>query len=211
MKLKGVIFLSAMLLGVTGYSQSGGGGTGAGGTVPGAGTNGGGTPIAPNPGTQVTPQPLPGSQPPARPPNPTQPQEGQGTNQLGLATNQFGTNGVLSPTSQAGFTNRILPTNAAGIMTNANSPLMWDQAISESDQRLLAQIRAAVFGSNQAGASPAGTVHFILMDGAVRLVGTVPTMEERQRIENVVQKVPGVVRVYDALQVSQPGAQPTPR
>jgi osmotically-inducible protein OsmY len=96
-------------------------------------------------------------------------------------------------------------------MTNANPMLMRDQALSETDRRTLAQIRAAVFGPNQAAAPPAGTpVHFILKDGAVRLVGTVSTMEERQRIENLVQQVPGVTRVFDALQVSQqPGVQPT--
>jgi hypothetical protein len=182
MKLNRVIFLSVALVGVSGYSQTSdqppqqpvnpysaqnpnspqqGQGSPAQNSQL-VGTNGGPNPVDENTNQSVW--------------NTNQ----FGTNQLGLATNQFGKNAVLSPTSQAGFTNRILPTNSAGIMTNANSPLMRDQALSETDQRLLAQIRGAVFGPNQGGASPAGsTVHFILMDGAVRLVGTVPTMEER--------------------------------
>jgi osmotically-inducible protein OsmY len=130
-----------------------------------------------------------------------------GTNQLGLATNQLATN--LAPTSQLGFTNRILSSNTLGVATNANPLLMRDQALSETDRRLLFQIRAAVFGPNQAAAPLAGTpIHFILRDGSVRLVGTVPTVEDRQRIENLVQQVPGVVRVFDALQVTPTGAQP---
>jgi hypothetical protein len=46
------------------------------------------------------------------------------------------------------------------------------------------------------------SIHFILMDGAVRIVGTVPSVAERQRIETIVTQIPGVVRVYDALAVN---------
>lgn len=136
------------------------------------------------------------------------------TNQLAANTNQVGTN--LTPTSQPGFTNRVMTTNAPVLLTTNSNPLMMgDQALSEGDRRLLFQIRSAVFGVNQAAVPSAGTpVHFILRDGVVRLVGTVPTMEERLRIENVIQQVPGVVRVFDALQVgqpAQPGVQPVGR
>jgi len=132
------------------------------------------------------------------------------TNQLASGANQSAANTNLAPTSRLGFTNRILSSNTAGIMTNANPMLMQDQALSETDRRLLGQIRGSVFGPNQAAVPPAGApIRFILKDGAVRLVGTVSTAEERQRIENLVQQVPGVVRVFDALQVSQPAAQPT--
>jgi hypothetical protein len=132
------------------------------------------------------------------------------TNQLASSTNPIVANTNLTPTSQLGFTNRILSSNTAGVMTNTSPMLMRDQALSETDRRLLAQIRGAVFGANAATMPSAGApIHFILKDGIVRLVGTVSTMEERQRIENLVQQVPGVVRVFDALQVSQSGAQPS--
>lgn len=134
------------------------------------------------------------------------------TNQLVSSTNLVVVNTNLTPTSQVGFTNRLLSSNTGGVMTNAGPMLMQDQALSETDRRLLAQIRGAVFGANAATSTSArAPIHFILKDGAVRLIGTVSTMEERQRIENLVQQVPGVVRVYDALQVSQTGAQTTPQ
>jgi len=75
---------------------------------------------------------------------------------------------------------------------------MRDQAISETDRRLLGQIHTAVFGSTQVGGT---SIHFILRDGAVRIVGFVPNADEQKRIVDTVQGVPGVVRVYDALQI----------
>jgi hypothetical protein len=131
------------------------------------------------------------------------------TNQIGGQTQGGAANPGLTPTSGVGITNRILSTNTAGIMTNANPALMHDQALSEGDRRLLFQLRAAVFGPNQAAApSSSAPVHFILRDGAVRLVGIVSSEQERQRIESVAQQVPGVVRVFNALQISQTGTQP---
>ncbi len=134
------------------------------------------------------------------------------TNQPGFAGDQTtaGTaNPNLAPTSQPGATNRVMSTNAPGLL-NPN-PLMRDQAISVSDGRLLSQIRAAVFGRTQGGAPLGGTtVHFILKDGSVRLVGTVASDQERQRIQNLVEQVPGVVRVYDALEVSNQTGVPQP-
>jgi hypothetical protein len=131
-----------------------------------------------------------------------------GGNQVGLGTsNQFGADQNLAPTSQAGATNRVMATNAPGSLTN-NSRLMRDQALSEPDRRLLGQIRIAVFGPSGAPAPLGGTaVNFILRDGAVRIVGFVPNVEEQKRIESIVQQVPGVVRVYDALQI---GVSATP-
>jgi osmotically-inducible protein OsmY len=100
-----------------------------------------------------------------------------------------------------------MATNNPGLLTN-NSQLMRDQAVSEPDRRLLGQIQTAVFGSSGAAAPLGGTaVHFILRDGAVRIVGFVPNVEEQKRIEGIVQQVPGVIRVYDALQI---GVSATP-
>jgi len=133
---------------------------------------------------------------------------GFATNFLGggaVDTNQFGTNG-LTPTSQPGLTNRIFGTNNFGL-TNSTGALFRDQAITSPDRQLLSQLRSAVFGANlspeQLAAQP---VHFILANGIVRLVGEVPSLEQRQQVEAAVQRVPGVVRIYDALSVSgQPG------
>lgn len=242
MKLNHLVLLSALLLSTSGNAQTGAGsagGAGASGSGT-AGAAGTGTPVTPGPGTRVTPQPiLPGNQiSPKQPvnPNPAQipnvPQQGQvspgqnsqvvgtnagatplavNTNQLTFSTNQFGTN--LPATSRPGFTNRIMATNTPGLLTN-NSRLMHDQALSEGDRRLLAQIRTAVYGSAQAPAPLGGAaVYFILRDGVVRLIGVVPNAEEQKRIENIVQQVPGVVRVFDALQIGTsalPGQNPTP-
>jgi len=99
-------------------------------------------------------------------------------------------------------------------MATNGSRFMRDQAISETDRRLLVQIRTAVFGTSQVTANTgAPDVHFILRDGAVRIVGVVPTPDEQRRIETAVQQVPGVVRVFNALQVGAsavPGQAPTP-
>jgi hypothetical protein len=75
-----------------------------------------------------------------------------------------------------------------------------------------------VFGTAQATATSGGTtasggtsVHFILRDGAVRVVGFVPNAQEQNRIVTTVQQVPGVVRVFDALQLgasAAPGQTP---
>src|SRR5262249_59319014 len=104
-------------------------------------------------------------------------------NAVGADTNQPGVTN-LTPTSQAGFTNRIVATNAQGLLTN-RSALMRDQALSEPDRSLLGQIRTAVFGTP----APLGgsSVHFILRDGVVRIVGVVPTAEEQRRIAGIVQ------------------------
>jgi len=209
MKLNFGILFSVAMLASSGYSQTGGG--------TGGGTNPPGTPTGPtSPGAAGTPPPTLG---PTTGENSfearrrTQPATAPGqigiTNTVAAETNQFGVTN-LSPTSQPGFTNRILATNG--------SVLMRDQAISEGDRQLLAQIRISVFGTPQptamsGGTAPSGgtSVHFILRDGAVRVVGLVPNAEEQNRIVTTVQKVPGVVRVYDALQVgasAAPGQTP---
>ena len=198
MKLNLVILFSVAMLASSGYSQTSGG--------TGGGTNLPGTPTGPTtPGAAGTPPPslnqsIGENSFPAR--QRTQPATTPG--QVVTETNQFAVTN-LPPTSQPGFTNRIMGTNG--------SVLMRDQAISEGDRQLLTQIRIAVFGTSEVtatsgGAAPSGgtSVHFILRDGAVRLVGFVPNAEEQTRIVTTVQKVPGVVRVYDALQVGASAA-----
>jgi BON domain len=108
--------------------------------------------------------------------------------------------GPLSPTSRSGATNALYPTNS---MSTNNTPdwLQRDQAITEQDRAMLAQMRQAVF-QGQPISGWMHSIHFILKDGAVRIVGTVPSVAERQRIEAVVTQIPGVVKVYDALAVN---------
>jgi BON domain len=117
-----------------------------------------------------------------------------GTNANGSQAGQ-----PLSPTSQIGATNAVYPTNSA-----ANTTPEWlqrDQAITEQDRAMLMQMRQAAF-QGQPLSGWMHSIHFILKDGAVRIVGTVPSLAERQRIETIVTQIPGVVKVYDALAVN---------
>jgi hypothetical protein len=145
-----------------------------------------------------------------QPPNNQQPNNQQlaATNAFPPSTgtnNQTGdANGTLTPTTQPGATNRVYATNSMGL-SNSAPWLQRDQAITPQDQALLLQIRQAVFPPSQQLTPWMSSIHFILKDGAVRLVGNVPTPEERQRIEALVTQIPGVVRVYDAITVSPAG------
>jgi hypothetical protein len=84
----------------------------------------------------------------------------------------------------------------AGVQ-NALSTLPPDQALNENDRVILAQIRQVV-----PLPAPAGTwtpVSFDVRQGAVGIVGIVPTTQESQRIETAVRQVPGVVRTSNTL------------
>ena len=188
MKSSLVVLFSVSMLAMSGYSQtSGGTGTTPPGQPTGPSTPGaGGTPPPTlNPGIgENSLQARPRTQP-APPTGEVLPGQIGITNTVVGVTNQF-TSTNLTPTSQPGFTNRV----------------MRDQALSESDRKLLGQIYAAVFGSAQPPAQLGGTsVHFILRDGAVRIVGFVADAQEQKRIVTAVQNVAGVGPVYDALQI----------
>jgi len=201
-----IALFSVAMVATSGYSQA------TGGTAP--ATTPPGQPTGPStPGTAGTPPATlnPGigensaeAQRRTQPP-PAQVLPGQTavTNSVVAETNQLIVTNI-TPTSQPGFTNRIMATNG--------SPLMRDQALSEADRKLLSQIHTAVFGSSQPPAQLGGTsVHFILRDGAVRIVGFVPNADEQKRIVTIVQGLPGVGRVYDALQIGVSAApMPTP-
>jgi hypothetical protein len=214
MKSNLVILFSVAMLAASGYSQNSGG-TGGGTTAPGQPTGptspGAAGTAPPSLNQSIGENSFPAKQrtQPATAPGQVVPGEIGVTNTIATETNQFGVTN-LPPTSQPGFTNRVMGTNG--------SVLMRDQAISAGDRQLLAQIRMSVFGSSQTTATTGGTtasggtsVHFILRDGAVRVVGFVPNAQEQNRIVTTVQKVPGVVRVFDALQVGAsvaPGQAP---
>jgi hypothetical protein len=121
-------------------------------------------------------------------------------NQFGASTNQ----GAPTPTAQAGFPSRVFATNNNGTaVSNRTTKLPGDQAISQADRALLTQIRQTAFpnANAQAGLGGSDSVNFVILNGQVRLVGTVPTMEEKARIEAIAQQSPGVVKVFNALQV----------
>jgi len=142
-----------------------------------------------------------------------------GANSSGGQTNQFGQNtngfaqgnqfantnqGAPTPTAQAGFPSRVFATNNNGTaVSNRTTKLPGDQAISQADRALLTQIRQTAFpnANAQAGLGGSDSVNFVILNGQVRLVGTVPTMEEKARIEAIAQQSPGVVKVFNALQV----------
>jgi len=82
----------------------------------------------------------------------------------------------------------------AGVQ-NALSTLPPDQALNESDRVILAQIRQVI--PQAAGAW--APLSFDVRQGAVGILGIVPTTQESQRIETTVRQVPGVVRTSNTL------------
>jgi osmotically-inducible protein OsmY len=78
---------------------------------------------------------------------------------------------------------------------NGLSTLPPDQAATENDRVILAQIRQVI--PQTAGAWE--PVSFDVRQGTVGIVGIVPTTQESQRIATVVQQVPGVVRTSNTL------------
>jgi osmotically-inducible protein OsmY len=93
---------------------------------------------------------------------------------------------------------------------NGLNTLPADQAASESDRVILTQIRQVIPLSQPPG--PWTPVSFDVRQGAVGIVGIVPTTQESQRIETTVRQVPGVVRTSNTLMVDasvNSGATPT--
>jgi osmotically-inducible protein OsmY len=93
---------------------------------------------------------------------------------------------------------------------NGLSTLPQDQAASENDRVILAQIRQFVPLSQPP--APWTPVSFDVRQGAVGIAGIVPTTQESQRIESTVRQVPGVVQTSNTLIVDasvSTGATPT--
>jgi osmotically-inducible protein OsmY len=93
---------------------------------------------------------------------------------------------------------------------NGLNTLPADQAASESDRVILTQIRQVIPLSQPS--APWTPVSFDVRQGAVGIVGIVPTTQESQRIETTVRQVPGVVRTSNTLIVDasvNTGATPT--
>ena len=121
-----------------------------------------------------------------------QPGDAAGGNSTAQSTT---TQSTATPTTATGQSQAVTPTQ------NANNTSSRDQAITATDKTMLVQMRAAAFPPGTAVAT-SSSVSFILKDGAVRLVGTVPSVAEQQRILAVAQQTPGITRVYISLTVS---------
>jgi len=92
---------------------------------------------------------------------------------------------------------------------NGLSTLPPDQATTESDRAILNQIRQVI--PLQPAPGPWTPISFNVQQGAVGIVGIVPTTQESQRIETTVRQVPGVVRTSNTLIVdASTGANMTP-
>jgi hypothetical protein len=124
---------------------------------------------------------------------------GASTNQFSSTTNQ--PSGTLTPTSDRHITNR----SSGSGQTNAStsSMIMEDTAVTSADRVVLTQIQQTVRSQFSSLTSAGGTfpVHFIVRDRVVEIVGSVPTVEEKQRIETAVQRIPTVARVESRLVV----------
>jgi len=92
---------------------------------------------------------------------------------------------------------------------NALSTLPQDQALNENDRVILAQIRQVIpLSPPPAAWTP---VSFDVRQGAVGIVGIVPTVQESHRIETTVRQVPGVVQTSNTLVIdASTGMNPTP-
>jgi len=213
------------LIALNTFSQAGN--TGA------AGSGGGATPPATgsgtaNPGSSQTIQPganrgavIPPNQRGAIQPGVNQP----GVIQPGINQPGFGTvtNPVLTQDQLRVNTNALLPgTNqflvqsnqfpgqpngVAGAGTNLPSTLMQDRAFNANDRTILVQIHRSIRPVFPSPSALTG-VHFQVQQGVVTAVGTVPTMEQKQRVLQLVQTTPNVTQVIDQLRVNVPGGAP---
>jgi osmotically-inducible protein OsmY len=156
-------------------------------------------------------------------------QFGINTNQFGVATNQFGlapsgSNGVLTS-----VTNSAFGTNAGGVIVQDQAFSARDQAILAQVRRAIpmqllpggavngvpSSSSTTTSGSSSTASGTSGTgsattslrnnIHFVVRDGVVTIVGFVPTLAERQRIEAAVAGISGVTQVMDNLRVRTGG------
>jgi osmotically-inducible protein OsmY len=98
-------------------------------------------------------------------------------------------------------TNQMPGSNNSTTANTNNNFLQRDIAVTASDRTLLVTLKETVsvqLGITSRGALP---VHFLISSGAVTLVGTVSTADESQRILARVQQTPGVLSVFNDLQV----------
>lgn len=100
-------------------------------------------------------------------------------------------------------TNEMSPMGGAnGTDQFGNNFSFTDRAVTPTDQSLLVTLRQSV--QTQLGVTPTGTmpVHFVIDNGVVTLLGTVPTSDESQRILLLAQQTTGVTQVVNRLRVN---------
>jgi hypothetical protein len=106
------------------------------------------------------------------------------------------------------MTNGVQDSNTLSATGNSNgfnsNFLLRDQAVTPSDRVLLTTLQQGVAAQLGITSPRAMPVHFFINNGAVTLVGTVPTADESQRILARVQQTPGVLSVFNDLHVGAP-------
>jgi hypothetical protein len=137
------------------------------------------------------------------------------SNQFSAATNQ--NSRELTPTSDRNVTNQFennLQTNSNTRGLNQNPSIRttsttMDRALTQSDRTVVLQIRQAMRGEqNSLGEAAIASsvavlpVSFVVHNGIVEIVGTVPTLEDKQRVQTIVQRIPNITGVIDRIQVS---------
>jgi len=131
------------------------------------------------------------------------------TNQSLAQTNQFfaQTNQFLSESNNFSSISNFPPVRTGWPQTNGinRATVFQDRAVNLNDRTMLVQIHRNLRGAF--GSSPANlaSVHFLVENGVVTAAGTVQTMEQKQRVIQMIQATPKVTQVIDQLQVS-----PTP-
>ncbi|HYG24416.1 MAG TPA: BON domain-containing protein [Verrucomicrobiae bacterium] len=113
------------------------------------------------------------------------------------------TNGTTASGSLSG-TNSMTPSQSggSGAATAASDPVSADrELLTKVRQSVSTEISSVTGSSFSAGSSGALPINYIVRSGVVELVGSVPSEQQKERIEAVVQGVPGVTSVENRLQV----------
>jgi len=120
------------------------------------------------------------------------------TNQVLVSTNQF-----LIQSNSFSSSSNFSPVRTGFPQTNgaARATLFQDRAVNQNDRTVLVQIHRNLRGAFGSPANLA-SVHFLVQNGVVTAAGTVQTMEQRQRLIQMIQATPNVTQVIDQLQVN---------
>jgi osmotically-inducible protein OsmY len=86
-------------------------------------------------------------------------------------------------------------------MSGTTGAMMNDQGVTEADRSLNSQIRSA-FNADSSLRASASSVNLSSDDGVVTLNGTVATEKEKTDLENRLERMTGVKRVENKLQIS---------
>jgi hypothetical protein len=129
------------------------------------------------------------------------------TNQLLPQTNQFlvQSNQFFAQTNQIfAQTNGGAPTAQS---TNNGLILSQDRAFNANDRTALVQMHRSLRGIFPSPTT-LSRVHFQVQQGIATVVGSVQTLEQKQRVLQVVQSTPSVTQVIDQLRIDAPPGAP---